>query len=74
VEGNIKVSDPIPHDRSPLTPHHKALADDLLRDLSDPKSPEPSLIKARIIGSNHLAFTGLGRKHVVSDWLIRHGF
>jgi large subunit ribosomal protein L49 len=75
VQGNIKVGDPIPHDRVFVShPHHKALADDLLRDLSDPKSPEPSLIKVRITGSNHLVLTGLRRKHPVLDWLIRHGF
>ncbi|KAF8479190.1 hypothetical protein DFH94DRAFT_44994 [Russula ochroleuca] len=49
----------------------KALADELLRDLSDPGSAP---IKARITRSNHLVLSGLRRKHAVSDWLVRHGF
>ncbi|KAI0295562.1 hypothetical protein BC826DRAFT_909067 [Russula brevipes] len=49
----------------------KALADDLLRDLSDPKSP---LVKARITRSKHLVLSGLRQKHAVLDWFIRHGF
>ncbi|KAH9998159.1 hypothetical protein BJV74DRAFT_240300 [Russula compacta] len=52
----------------------KALADDLLGDLSDPKSPVPTLIKARITRSNHLVLSGLRRKHAVLDWLVRHGY
>lgn len=52
----------------------KALADELLRDLSDPKLIGSSLINARIIRSNHLVLSGLRRKQVVLDWLVRHGF
>ncbi|KAH9966420.1 hypothetical protein BC827DRAFT_1264409 [Russula dissimulans] len=53
----------------------KALADDLLRDLSDPQSStESSLIKARITRSKQLVLSGLRRKHAVLDWLVRHGF
>jgi large subunit ribosomal protein L49 len=71
VEGNIKVCDLIPHKRSLLISITKALADELLRDLSDPGSAP---IKARITRSNHLVLSGLRRKHAVSDWLVRHGF
>ncbi|KAH9997495.1 hypothetical protein BJV77DRAFT_941279 [Russula vinacea] len=52
----------------------KALADELLRDLSDPNLTGSTPIKARIIRSNHLVLSGLRRKHAVSDWLVRHGF
>jgi large subunit ribosomal protein L49 len=74
VEGNIKVCDLAPHIRSPLICTTKALADELLRDLSDPKLTGSALIKARIIGSNHLVLGGIRRKHAVLDWLVRHGF
>ncbi|KAN0124075.1 hypothetical protein V8E52_002565 [Russula decolorans] len=52
----------------------KALADELLRDLSDANLIGPTLIKARVIRSNHLVLSGLRRKQVVLDWLVRHGF
>jgi hypothetical protein len=52
----------------------KALADELLRDLSEPELIGSTLKNARIIGSNHLVLTGLRRKQVVLDWLVRHGF
>jgi len=75
VEGNIKVGDPTPHETIRLSSaSKKALADDLLRDLSDPESPKSTLIKVRITGSNHLVLSGLRRKHTVLDWLARHGF
>jgi len=77
VQGNIKVCDPVPHDRSlsHLPSSQKALSDDLLRDLSDPKSTtESSLIKARITRSKQLVLSGLRRKHAVLDWLVRQGF
>jgi large subunit ribosomal protein L49 len=75
VEGNIKVCDPTPHDRFPSHSHHKkALTDELLRDLPDPKLIGSTHINARIIGSNHLVLSGLRRKQVVLDWLVRHGF
>ena len=74
VEGNIKVCDPTPRDRSPLIRITKVLADELLRDLSDPKLIGPTHINARITRSNHLVLSGLRRKQVVLDWLVRHGF
>lgn len=52
----------------------KALVDDLLRDLSDPKLIGSTIKNARIIRSNHLVLSGLKRKQVVLDWLVRHGF
>ncbi|KAI0282201.1 hypothetical protein BGY98DRAFT_912752 [Russula aff. rugulosa BPL654] len=52
----------------------KALADELLRDLSDPKLIGSTFINARITRSNHLVLSGLRRKQVVLDWLVRHGF
>ncbi|KAF8275253.1 hypothetical protein EI94DRAFT_1712679 [Lactarius quietus] len=52
----------------------KALADDLIRDLSNPVSPESNRLKARITRSNHLVLSGLTRKHAVLDWLVSHGF
>ncbi|KAI0256469.1 ribosomal protein L49/IMG2, partial [Lactifluus subvellereus] len=52
----------------------KALADDLLRDLSNSTSPAPTVVKVRITGSNHLMLSGLRRKQAVLDWLVRHGF
>ncbi|KAH9039051.1 hypothetical protein EDB84DRAFT_1268102 [Lactarius hengduanensis] len=61
VEGNIKASDP-------------ALADDLIRDLSNPVSPESTRLNARITRSNNLVLSGLSRKHAVLDWLVSHGF
>ena len=76
VEGNIKVSDPVSYNCLSLifsiTP--KALADDLIRDLSNPISPESNRLKARITRSNHLVLSGLTRKHAVLDWLVSHGF
>ncbi len=55
-------------------PSQKALADELLRDLSDPKLTGSATINARIIRTNHLVLSGLRRKQVVLDWLARHGF
>ncbi|KAN0128466.1 54S ribosomal protein img2, mitochondrial [Lactarius tabidus] len=52
----------------------KALAGDLIRDLSNPISPESNRLKARITRSNHLVLSGLTRKHAVLDWLVSHGF
>ncbi|KAF8503780.1 hypothetical protein F5888DRAFT_1606227 [Russula emetica] len=54
----------------------KALADELLRDLSDPKLIGSTPTNARIIRSNHghLVLSGLRQKHIVLDWLVRHGF
>ncbi|KAH9981524.1 hypothetical protein BGW80DRAFT_1151894, partial [Lactifluus volemus] len=52
----------------------KVLVDDLLRDLSDSTSPIRTVIKARITRSNHLVLSGLSRKQVVLDWLVRRGF
>ena len=74
VEGNIKVCDPIPHDRSPSHHTPKVLADELLRDLSDPSLIGSTRINARITRSNHLVLSGIRRKQVVLDWLARHGF
>jgi large subunit ribosomal protein L49 len=72
VEGSIKVCDP--DSSQSLTSHRpsqKALADDLLRDLS---SPVQNVVKVRITGSNHLVLSGLRRKQSVLDWLVRHDF
>lgn len=52
----------------------KALADDLIRDLSNPASPESTRLNTRITRSNHLVLSGLSRKHAVLDWLVSHGF
>jgi large subunit ribosomal protein L49 len=74
VEGSIKVCDPtlaVTHLSSVL---QKALADGLLRDLSNSTSPVPTVVKVRITGSNHLVLSGLRRKQAVLDWLVRHGF
>ncbi|KAI0273792.1 hypothetical protein BC834DRAFT_855636 [Gloeopeniophorella convolvens] len=49
----------------------KALADDLLHDLSSPASPA---LKARITRSNHLVLSGIRRGRPVLDWLARRGF
>jgi large subunit ribosomal protein L49 len=76
VEGNIKVSGS--GFLQQLTSHFsitpKALADDLIRDLSNPTSSASNRLKARITRSNHLVLSGLTRKHTVLDWLVSHGF